>query len=231
MTKAIKTTIARLHPVPALKEQIVALDAAMLVAVTSTEVGAVHKLRTTTRRVQAHLTLLDLLRTGEKPLSVPAHTDEMVAVLRRLRRVRRAAGTVRDLDVQTSMIRLDAPQKSTVHKGTPGDKVRKQAKELRKALDAKREAEARSLVRVLQSEEQELATELRALEMAIKPAKRRILSSAGLIDRVQQHFATGIKSVLRSSKQPADLQRNIERLSEDDLHTVRKLAKLCRLHA
>ena len=198
----------------------------MLVAVTSTEVGAVHKLRTSTRPVQAHLALLDLLSTGDGALPVPAHKQETAAVLRRLKRVRRAAGAVRDLDVQTGIIQMDAPQKAAVHKGTPGDTIRKQARQLRKHLESNREAEARRLVRVLQAEEHPLAAELQALEQVIQTIRGRALATVSLIDRVRMHFAAGVKGILRPGK--ASLPRAIEALHEEDLHAVRKLAKLSR---
>lgn len=198
----------------------------MLAAVTSTEESAVHKLRTSTRRVQAHLQLVDLLHGDGGTPPLLAHKHQASAVLDRLRRVRRSAGSVRDLDVQIETIRSDAPDKAAVHKGTPGDAVRRQAKKLRKHLQAKRESEARRLVHTLKREEQELAVELLALEDALKPLERRSLSVSALVKRVTGYFAANLEPVL-NGKQP-DLRRRIEALHEDDLHTVRKLAKLCR---
>jgi len=232
-TAAKKTTETRVQPIQVLKEQIVALDAAMLVAVTSTEVGAVHKLRTTTRRVQAHLCLLDLLNRGDHPVNVPSHQDEIREVMQHLRRIRRAAGAVRDLDVQTSMIALDAPEKAAVHKGTPGDEVRKQAKKLRKHLEAQRDVEAQKLVATLKDEEQDLAASLRALEQVIKPAKRRTLSHAVLLEHAEEFFAGHVRPILRLHKagkvdEQQVIQRRIDRLDEDALHSLRKAAKLCR---
>lgn len=205
----------------------------MLVAVTSTEVGAVHKLRTTTRRVQAHLSLLDVLHHGDHPVRVPPHQDEIRAVMQHLRRIRRAAGAVRDLDVQTSMIALDAPQKAAVHKGTPGDEVRRQAKKLRKHLEAQRDVEARKLVATLKDEEQDLAASLLALEQAIKPAKRRSLSYAVLLQHAEEFFAAYVRPILHRRKPvkgdaQTEVQRRIEQLDEDALHSLRKAAKLCR---
>jgi CHAD domain-containing protein len=232
-TVAKKAVEARIQPIQVLKEQIVALDAAMLVAVTSTEVGAVHKLRTTTRRVQAHLSLLDLLNHGDHPVNVPSHQDEIREVMQHLRRIRRAAGAVRDLDVQTSMIALDAPEKVAVHKGTPGDEVRKQAKKLRKHLEAQRDVEAQKLVATLKDEEQDLAGSLRALEQAIKPARRRTLSHAVLLEHAEEFFAGHVRPILHLRKAAEDdetqvLQRRVDRLDEDALHSLRKAAKLCR---
>lgn len=232
-TVAKKATEARIQPLQVLKDHIVELDAAMLVAVTSTEVGAVHKLRTTTRRVQAHLCLLDLLNHGDHSVNVPAHQDEIREVMQHLRRIRRAAGTVRDLDVQTSMIALDTPQKAAVHKGTSGDEVRKQAKKLRKQLEAQRDAEAHKLVATLKDEEQDLAASLRALEQAIKPAKRHTLSHAVLLGHAEKFFAAHVRPILHLHKAVKEneqqaLQRRIDRLDEDALHSLRKAAKLCR---
>lgn len=216
-----------------LKEHIVALDAAMLVAVTSTEVGAVHKLRTTTRRVQAHLSLLDLLSHGDHPVNVPSHQDEIRAVMQHLRRIRRAAGAVRDLDVQTSMIAMDAPQKAAVHKGTAGDAIRKQAKKLRKRLEVQRDVEVTTLVATLKDEEQDLAASLRALEQAIRPAKRRSLSQDVLLEHAEEFFAAHVRPILRLRKSDSGdatqvLKRRMEQLDEDALHSLRKAAKICR---
>lgn len=229
-----RTNATRLQPLRALKEQIVALDAAMLVAISSTEVGAVHKLRTTTRRMQAHLELLELLGHGDHPMRLPEHQSEVRAVVQHLRRIRRAAGAVRDLDVQTSMIALDAPQKAAVHNGSTGDTVRKQAKKLRKHLDAQRDEEAKKLVAVLKDEEQDLAASLRELEQTIKPAHRRVLTAAALLQHAEEFFIAHVKPVLRAQRprknedEHAQLQRRLEQLNENKLHAIRKAAKLCR---
>lgn len=206
----------------------------MLVAITSTEVGAVHKLRTTTRRVQAHLELMELLGHGDHPMRLPEHHTEARGVVQRLRRIRRAAGSVRDLDVQTSMITLDAPEKAAVYNGSTGDAVRKQAKKLRKYLEAQREDEAKKLVAVLKDEEQDLAASLRALEQTIKPAHSRSLTAATLLEHAEEFFVAHLKPVLRAQRprknedEHAQLQRRLERLDEDTLHAIRKAAKLCR---
>ncbi|MEZ2347200.1 CHAD domain-containing protein [Terriglobus sp. RCC_193] len=234
MPVTTRTNTTRLQPVKALKEQVVALDAALLVAITSTEVGAVHRLRTTTRRVQAHLELLELLGHGDHPMRLPEHRSEAQAVMQRLRRIRRAAGEVRDLDVQTSMIALDAPQKAAVHSGSTGDAVRRQAKKLRKHLEAQREGEAKKLVAVLKDEEQDLAASLRELEQTIKPARRRALAPAALLEHAEEFFVARVKPVLRAQRprkgedEHTQLQRRLERLDEDTLHAIRKAAKLCR---
>ena len=237
MTVAVKeSSRARVSPLAALKAQVVALDAAMLVAAGSPEVGAVHKLRTSTRRVEAQMRLLDRMAAGDKPIRLPDYAAEAKAVRRRLVKVRRAAGVVRDLDVQTTIIRMDAPAKSAVHKGSPGDTVRRQAKALRKHLEAERDREAVKLQITLQAEQQKLAVDLLALEEALKPAKDATAPQAVLSAHVQRWFARKTEPMLRRSaieggSAKESLRLAIVALPEDDLHTVRKTAKLCRYMA
>ncbi len=241
MANGIKTKPAQaLHPIKTLKEHIVALDAAMLVAVTAAEVGAVHKLRTGTRRVEAHLRLLDLLATGEHAANVPEHAKEVGAVHRRLRRVRRAAGTVRDLDVQTEIIRYDTPAKTAVHSGTPGDSIRKEAKQLRKHLQAQRKGEAVRLIATLKDEEQKLAAALHALERTLKPASQPAVSPAAMQRRIRRWFTLQGEPLLQAKQSKHrqkvaasgdGLRSSIERLDDRSLHALRKSAKLCRYMA
>ena len=236
---------AVLHPVQTLSGHVVALDAAMLVAVTAAEVGAVHKLRTGTRRVEAYLRMLDVLGSGAHAAKVPEHVKEMKAVERRLRRVRRVAGAVRDLDVQTEIIRYDMPVKAAVHDGTPGDTVRKQAKELRKHLQAEREDEAGRLITTLKAEEQKVAAALNALEEVLKPASRPAVSPAEVQRRIQAWFTAQASPLLypqdakqgtkngkgNGKSESSDLRTAIERLKDRQLHALRKSAKLCRYMA
>ena len=220
----------------ALKAQIVALDAAMLVAVSAAEKSAVHKLRTSTRRVEAQMALLAVLARGEKPFQLPPYRNEVEAVRKRLRRVRRAAGAVRDLDVQSDAILADVPKGADLHEGTPGDTMRKQAKQLRKHLEAQREHEAARLVAILTEEEQKLAASLRTLEKALKPANARIVAQAKLVQDIERWFARQTHRVLqarpKAKETPQDtLRRHVEALDEDALHAIRKAAKLCRYMA
>ncbi len=227
-----------LHPVETLKQYVVALDAAMLVAVTAAEVGAVHKLRTGTRRVEAHLRMLDVLGSGAHAAKLAEHAKEVKAVDRRLRRVRRAAGAVRDLDVQIEIIRYDMPSKSAAHDGTPGDAVRKQARELRKHLQSRRDKEAEFLITTLKTEEQKLAAALNALEHALKPASQPAVSPEELQRRVEAWFTQQATPLLyakgkkhQGKAEREDLRAAIERLDDDALHALRKCSKLCRYMA
>lgn len=209
-----------------------ALDAAMLVAVTAAEVGAVHKLRTGTRRVEAYMRLLELLES-EEPAKPARYAKQADAVRRRLKKVRRAAGAVRDLDVQAEAIRYDAPAKSAVHEGSPGERMRQQAKQLRKHLKGQREAEAGKLIAVLQAEEQKLAASLRALEVALAPMSEPSLTSASLARSIKAWFVQTAANTLKvkPGTAPENLRLAIGKLSDDQLHNLRKAAKLCRYMA
>ena len=225
-----------MRPVSGLKTQIVALDAAMLVAVNSAEAGAVHKLRTSTRRVESQIALLEVLAGGTKPLVLPPHADEAEGVRKGLRRVRQAAGAVRDLDVQSKAIEEDAPAKEEVHKGSPGDAMRKEAKKLRKKILAQRDVEEAKLMAVLQDEAEGLAVHLRALEQVLKPANAQVVAQAVLLERMEFWFAQATREVLRTKVKSGEtekdaLRRRVVGLSEESLHTVRKAAKLCRYMA
>jgi len=210
-----------------------ALDASMLVAVTAAEVGAVHKLRTNTRRVEAQLTLLDLLTTGPNALQLPSYRQQAKVVRKRLSKVRRAAGIVRDLDVQTEAITFDAPAKTAVTEGTPGDEIRHQAKQLRKHLQRQRDVEAEKLVSVLKRQELKLADSLREIEHIIKPALHATIPQALLIQRIEHWFAkeTVALLALRKKDKKHDLQQTVASIDEETLHAIRKAGKLCRYMA
>jgi CHAD domain-containing protein len=228
-----ETTLQRgIRPVSALKAQVVALDAAMLVALSLPAAGAVHKLRTSTRRVESQLMLLEVLAKGPKPLALPPHADEVAAVRKRLHKVRQAAGAVRDLDVQCDAIDMDAPSKTAVHKGSPGDALRKEAKTLRKHLAARRDHEAATLADLLKAEETKLAASLGELELALQPTEARPIAQAVLIERIESWFAQATRAVLKIAPQPGEaLSRGVMALGADDLHALRKAAKLCRYMA
>ena len=216
-----------------------ALDAAMLVAVTAAEVGAVHKLRTGTRRVEAQIRLLEVLGKGARRSQAAEHAKEAKAVERRLRRVRRAAGAVRDLDVQTELIRYDMPAKAAVHDGTPGHAVRKQAKALRKHLAAKRDGQAAGLIETLKAEERKLAARLHALEQALKPASAaappELHRQIGAWFTQQVQPLLPLKHVKRGAKDGADPAGDprlaIEGMNGRALHAMRKAAKSARYMA
>lgn len=231
-------TKARQIQVPELLDNYVqALDSAMLVAQTAAEKGPVHKLRTTTRRVEAQLVLLDRLP------GLPEHAKESAEVHRLLKRVRRAAAAVRDLDVQVELIANDLPDKAAVHEGTVGDEIRRQGRKLMKRLEKRRKTEATGLVATLRSESEDLAAAMRKLQKTMEPEEesgaaqqrrtRRGFSAGDLNGQIQQWFRKRTDGALQSRKrtdQEHALQR-LQHLDEETLHDLRKAAKQCRYMA
>src|ERR1017187_7315792 len=90
------------HPIQVLRDATTSLDAAILLCLADPEKSAVHRLRTTTRRIEAQLALLSMLP------GLPPHEDEQRKVLRLIKKLRRSAGKVRDIDVQRDLIRDQA---------------------------------------------------------------------------------------------------------------------------
>jgi CHAD domain-containing protein len=80
------------------------------------EVDAVHDTRTGTRRLQA--TLENLVRETPESAGGDAVRDAAKALMRQLRRIRRAAGAVRDLDVHRKL--LETLVESALAESVPG---------------------------------------------------------------------------------------------------------------
>lgn len=87
-----------LYPVQALQEHLSALEAAITVCLAEPDHKPVHKLRTETRKVEALLLLL------AKIPDMPEHRKQSGALLHQLKRLRRAAGEVRDFDVHRKLL-------------------------------------------------------------------------------------------------------------------------------
>ncbi len=99
---------AVLYPVQVLQAHVAELQTMMAACLSDPDHKPVHKLRTATRRVEAVLLLLGLVP------GLPAHRKEVAATRRALRKLRRAAGTVRDLDVHRKMLEAFAGAEEAV---------------------------------------------------------------------------------------------------------------------
>src|SRR5579862_3826645 len=86
------------HPIETLRSQSLRLKDALATCLSEPTIAAVHRLRTTIRRVEAQTKLLTQLR------GLPPHDRESRTLLKRLKKLRRLAGKVRDLDVQLDLI-------------------------------------------------------------------------------------------------------------------------------
>lgn len=203
MARAVESA----HPVRTLRATATSLEAAILVCLARPGKKAVHALRTSTRRVEAQLELLSLLP------GLPPHTQPRRRLLRLLKKLRRAAGDVRDLDVQRDLIREEASGK---HRGLPSNPdLRKEAKALRRDLKHKRNHLARELLDLLQKHRLQLPLAVEDLLDALAPAQSLSLSAARLTALVEHWYA-------HPSGHPAVSDETTH------LHGIRKRAKLAR---
>jgi CHAD domain-containing protein len=182
------------QPVAVFLRQALMLKAAMADCLKKASPKRVHRLRSTTRRIEATLELLTLSS------GISRFQKESKPLQRPLRKVRRAAGTVRDADVQSDL--LDAYDR------TPD------AKRLRKELGAVRKKTERKLIKRLEQEQKKIEVRLDNLEAILSPALDLDLSGAKLINVTQSWFADNI--------------RGLDPQHDQDLHSLRKASKTAR---
>jgi CHAD domain-containing protein len=193
------STIA--HPIQTLREQATALEAAVTLCLAGPKPKPVHLLRTTTRRIEAQLTLLSLLP------GLPPHPKPAKKARRLLKELRRAAGHVRDLDVQSDLIE----EKTSAS-------TRKESRQLRKTLKHQRTQAEANLIETLDKHQSKLTLAIESLLKALKPVESLTLTSTRLTALTQDWFAQS----LPTHSGPDDPN------DPDALHTIRKLAKLAR---
>lgn len=196
-----------MQPVKVLRETATALEAAVLECVAKPKVAAVHKVRTTSRRIEAQLNLLPLLG------GFPPYEDEVRKMRKLLKKLRQAAGAVRDLDVQQDLVAEEA-------KGLPEHETsreRKEARRLRRRLKERREKEAEALEELLQSIHSKLPRRVKALLDVLEPAEDRTVTETELIALIREWY-----------NKRAERFRAEDDSGPDSLHGVRKVAKLAR---
>jgi CHAD domain-containing protein len=196
------------HPLQTLTDNIKAFEAAILVCLSKPNKKAVHKLRTTTRRIEAQLELL-----GTLP-NLPPHDKQAQRARRLLKKLRSAAGHVRDLDVQRALIADEAAGKNGGPRPTP--EIRKEATRLRRKLKHERDKQAADLLQLLKKHRKKFPVVFEKLLDALEPAESLTLSQARLIAIVREWYAQHTPG---SSTPPDD---------PDELHNIRKRAKLAR---
>lgn len=182
------------QPVLVLLRQSLMLRSAVADCLDDPKPKPVHKLRSTTRRIEATLELLTLCsRVGNLKRSSKSFR-------RSLRKIRRAAGVVRDYDVHRDLL-----------------KGYKRAGETA-ALDAEladgRKKAANKLRNRLEKDQRKLQRGLDDLEVALKPAIDLTLSGGQLAATAQQWFR--------------DRVRGLDMRQDDDLHAIRRACKTAR---
>lgn len=168
---------------------------------------AVHKLRTSTRRIEAQLELLSMLP------ELPAHDKPRQKVHRLLKKLRQAAGDVRDLDVQRDLVAESAPRKRGPQYS---DEVRKEGRQLRQELKRQRGKHADELAAVLKQEKADLPLAFKGLFDSLEAAESLAISEADLTSMVRTWYGQHSPAVTPDPNQV------------EQLHDIRKQAKLAR---
>jgi CHAD domain-containing protein len=194
------TTAANAYPLRTLQQHVTDLDATILLCLADPTAQPVHRLRTLSRRVEAQLAMLTILKVRG------LRTEAAREAQRLLKKLRRAAGEVRDLDVQGDRIA------GYIGNGRPPS-VTKEARELTGILAKRRERSARKLVKTLHRHDTDLVLALRSLIKALPTPSSLILSPHQLTE-VAENWFTHNAPVLTAT--------------DDDLHSLRKTAKLSR---
>jgi CHAD domain-containing protein len=189
------------HPVETLRQYATALEAAMTVVLAKPRKEAVHKVRSLVRRLESQVELLAQLA------ALPAESTEAEDLHRQLRKLRRAAGIVRDLDVQREILKT--------HRSLP----RRAALELRGELKQTREAKAKKLQRVLVKQLPRIAGAIEQLVQSVGTANGLVVPDLRLIPLIERW------SLAHQESAPP------EQLDDEQLHTMRKTSKTARYMA
>jgi CHAD domain-containing protein len=182
------------QPVTTSLRHSLALKAAMAKCLDEPSPKTVHRLRSTTRRIEATIQLL--VNTADLP-TLPKMSKRFS---RSLRRIRRTAGKVRDLDVHRELL--------ATYK-TIGD-----AEEMEKKLSASREDKVKKLQRQILKDERDIHRALDKVEAVLATAADLNLSGGSLAHVAQTALATALRGL-----NPKD---------DDDLHSIRKACKTAR---
>jgi CHAD domain-containing protein len=182
------------QPVTVFLQQSLELKAALADCLTKASPKPVHKLRSSTRRIEATLELLAAVSTN-------VHIDRKSKPLRKaLRKLRRAAGAVRDLDVHRELLKTCNKNDDTRH--------------LDQELSAARVRAARKLVQVLEENQKKARQSLDDFEAALQPALNLELSGKELMHLTRSWFAISAG--------------NLDPGHDEQLHSIRKAGKTAR---
>ncbi|MDQ2839566.1 MAG: CHAD domain-containing protein [Acidobacteriota bacterium] len=208
------------HPVQTLRDNIAGLKTAIALVLVNPKKKAVHRLRTTARRIEAQLTLLEQIAQLSK------HAGPARKATRLLRKFRRAAGKVHDLDIQRDLLKNPQQLKRAINRPSNSEPFSQafqlnrhlvqDTKSLRKTLKYRREAEAHGLVRMLRRHHVRLSRALGNLLEALVPPESLTVSAARVFTLTRDWYHRELRT--RSKPNP----------TPDELHAIRKSAKLAR---
>src|SRR5580698_7419708 len=159
------------QPFTAFLRQSVALKSAIADCLDNPSTKSVHRLRSSTRRIEATLELLDAvtdteIRRKSKPLR------------KILGNIRRAAGAVRDLDVHRNLLKAYQKNRDTA--------------QLDRTLVSAREKSARRLRVQIRRSQQKLHHAIEDLEIVLKPTLDLNLSGAELLRLTRTWFSSSV---------------------------------------
>lgn len=196
-------TIAQ--PVEQLRDNAKRLEAALSVGLANPTTKAVHELRSSTRRVEAQLDLLAMVH------GLPRYKPAADKLQRRLNKLRRIAGRVRDCDVQDKLLAdKDRALRSAVE--APADLNKTQDK-LRKRISKARDRGERKLLAAIEQQLPKLARDTEKVLKCLKDAEEQQFPVSTLLGSISQRM----ERLLQSREH-----------GEDHLHEIRKTAKRAR---
>ena len=192
-------------PVDQLREQAKRLEAALSVGLAAPTVKAVHGLRSSTRRVEAQIALLAMVK------DLPSYKSKARKVQRRLQKLRRIAGKVRDCDVQQKLLKDRNHSMTTAAEAPAGLKTVQEL--LRERLARIRQRREANLVAVVDHLLPRLTRDTEDLLASLKSAEDHKVSVSTLLAAVERQMERTLRSRERG---------------EEHLHDLRKAAKRAR---
>ncbi len=192
-------------PVEQLRENAKRLEAALSVGLASPTPKAVHELRSSTRRVEAQLALLSMVP------GLPSWRPAADKLQRRLGKLRRVAGKVRDRDVQEKLLKEQGNDMSAAPEAPSA--LDKAQNKLRKRIAKARQRSERKLLKAVERQLPKLARDTEAVLACLKPAAEEQLPVSQLLGSIESQ----VERMLQSRER-----------GEDHLHDLRKAAKRAR---
>lgn len=198
------------YPVANLRFEVSGLETVTAQVMARPRKEAVHRLRSTTRKIEAHLEVVEELAHQDPGFRAVGGFVKRVRKL--LSRVRRAAGRVRDLDVSGDFAKECASRDASA-------KIRDEVRDLRAQLKVERKREERDLIALLKGRGLKLQPCLEQLLTALEPVGEVGMSAVELEVLTRAWY--------ERQRKAAELEKTLV----DRMHWIRKSAKLARYMA
>jgi CHAD domain-containing protein len=200
------------QPVIAFLRHSLTLKAAMAACLDDPKPEAVHKLRSSTRRLEAVLEVLN------SSADLPTLQKRSKAFRRSLRQIRRTSGGVRDLDIHRELL--------SSYQAVSG------AAELDQELQALRKKKVKKLHRQILADEDEIRLTLDRLEATVAGLTDLKLSGGNLVDAARSWLTPAVRGLnphededLHSIRKACKTARYIAEIGGESSKTAAKFAK------